>query len=329
MTGFKDIIGQEHIKDHLQNAIKLDKISHAYIIEGERYSGKEFIAKVFATAVQCEKGLEEPCMECHSCKQAVNMSHPDIIKVMHEKPNSIGVDDIRIQVANDVVIKPYSGPKKIYIINEGEKMTAAAQNALLKTLEEPPSYTVIFILTTNLEALLPTILSRCVVLSMKPVEDEKIKEYLMDSVKLPDYKAEVCAAFSRGNVGKARMLALSEEFDNIKAEAISLMKNIKDMEISEIVTAIKKIGEYSMDISDYLDMLAVWYRDVLLYKATNDLNHLIFKDEVQYIRKAAKLSTYEGLENIVVMLDKTKQRLQANVNFDLAMELLLLAMKEN
>lgn len=329
MTGFKDIIGQEHIKEHLQNAIKLDKISHAYIIEGERYSGKEFIAKVFAAAVQCEKGMGDPCMECHSCKQAANMCHPDIIKVMHEKPNSIGVDDIRIQVANDVVIKPYSGPKKIYIINEGEKMTAAAQNALLKTLEEPPSYTVIFILTTNLDALLPTILSRCVVLSMKPVEDEKIKEYLMDSVKLPDYKAEVCAAFSRGNVGKARMLALSEEFDNIKAEAISLMKNIKDMEISEIVTAIKKIGEYSMDISDYLDMLAVWYRDVLLYKATNDLNHLIFKDEVQYIRKAAKLSTYEGLENIVVMLDKTKQRLQANVNFDLAMELLLLAMKEN
>ena len=268
-------------------------------------------------------------MECHSCKQAVNMSHPDIIKVMHEKPNSIGVDDIRIQVANDVMIKPYSGPKKIYIINEGEKMTAAAQNALLKTLEEPPSYTVIFILTTNLEALLPTILSRCVVLSMKPVEDEKIKEYLMDSVKLPDYKAEVCAAFSRGNVGKARMLAMSEDFDNIKAEAISLMKNIKDMEINEIVTAIKKIGEYSMDISDYLDMLAVWYRDVLLYKATNDLNHLIFKEEVQYIRKAAKLSTYEGIENIVVMLDKTKQRLGANVNFDLAMELLLLAMKEN
>ena len=208
-------------------------------------------------------------------------------------------------------------------------MTAAAQNALLKTLEEPPSYTVIFILTTNLEALLPTILSRCVVLSMKPVEDEKIKEYLMDSVKLPDYKAEVCAAFSRGNVGKARMLAMSEDFDNIKAEAISLMKNIKDMEINEIVTAIKKIGEYSMDISDYLDMLAVWYRDVLLYKATNDLNHLIFKEEVQYIRKAAKLSTYEGIENIVVMLDKTKQRLGANVNFDLAMELLLLAMKEN
>ncbi|MBR3807066.1 MAG: DNA polymerase III subunit delta, partial [Lachnospiraceae bacterium] len=169
MAGFKDIIGQEHIKEHLQNAIKLNKTSHAYIIEGERYAGKEFIARIFAATLQCEKGETEPCMECHSCKQAMSQNHPDIIKVMHEKPNSIGVDDIRIQVANDVAIKPYSGPKKIYIINEGEKMTVAAQNALLKTLEEPPAYTVIFILTTNVETLLPTIVSRCVVLSMKPV----------------------------------------------------------------------------------------------------------------------------------------------------------------
>ena len=329
MAGFKDIIGQEHIKEHLQNAIKLNKTSHAYIIEGERYAGKEFIARIFAAALQCEKGGDDPCMECHSCKQAMSQNHPDIIKVTHEKPNSIGVDDIRAQVANDVAIKPYSGPKKIYIINEGEKMTVAAQNALLKTLEEPPAYTVIFILTTNVETLLPTIVSRCVVLSMKPVEDEKVKKFLMETMELPDYKAEVCAAFSRGNIGKARMLAMSEEFDNIKAEAVSLMKNIKDMEINEIVTAIKKIGDYSMDISDYLDMLSVWYRDVLLYKATNDLNHLIFKEEIQYIRKAAKLSAYEGIENIIEMLDKTKQRLAANVNFDLAMELLLLTMKEN
>ncbi len=329
MAGFNDIIGQEHIKEHLQNAIRQEKTSHAYIIEGERYAGKEFIARIFAQTLQCENKGDSPCMECHSCKQAMSNNHPDIIKVTHEKPNSIGVDDIRLQVANDVAIKPYSGPKKIYIINEGEKMTAAAQNALLKTLEEPPAYTVILILTTNVETLLPTILSRCVVLKMKPAEDEKVKNFLMESMSLPDYKAEVCAAFARGNIGKARMLANSEEFDNIKSEAISLMKNIKDMEVNEIVTAIKKIGDYSMDVSDYLDMLSVWYRDVLLYKATNDVNHLIFKEEIQYIRKAAKLSTYEGIENIIEMLDKTKQRLAANVSFDLAMELLLFTIKDN
>ncbi len=99
----------------------------------------------------------EPCGECHSCRQALSGNHPDIIRVTHEKPGSIGVEDIRGQVNNDIVIKPYYGPYKIYIINEGEKMTVQAQNALLKTLEEPPAYGIILILTANAGALLPTI----------------------------------------------------------------------------------------------------------------------------------------------------------------------------
>lgn len=329
MAGFQDIIGQEQMKEHLQNALKLNKVSHAYIINGERCAGKEFIARIFAMTLQCEKGKSEPCMECHSCKQALTMNHPDIIKITHEKPGSIGVNDIREQINADVAIKPYSGSRKIYLINEGEKMTTQAQNALLKTLEEPPAYAVIMILTTNLEALLPTIVSRCVTLNMKPVEDNQIKQFLMDQLGMPDYKAEVCAAFSRGNVGKAKLLAASEDFDNIREDAITLMKYIKEMEINEIIAAIKKISDYNMDVSDYLDILAVWYRDVLLYKATNDANHLIFKDELQYIRKVANKSTYEGIESIIAMLDKTKTRLAANVNFDLAMELLLLTIKEN
>ena len=136
MAGFQDIYGQEAMKEHLQNAIRLGKVSHAYIINGERNSGKEFIARIFARTLQCERGGIEPCGECHSCKQAESGNQPDIIRVTHEKPNSIGVEDIRSQVNNDIVIKPYSSPYKIYIINEGEKMTVQAQNALLKTLEE-------------------------------------------------------------------------------------------------------------------------------------------------------------------------------------------------
>lgn len=138
MAGFQDIIGQEQIKEHLRNALSSGKVSHAYIINGEKSSGKEFIAKVFAMALQCEKGGEEPCQECHACKQALSGNHPDIIHVTHEKPNTVSVDDIRAQVNNDVAIKPYSGPYKVYIVNEAEKMTSQAQNAILKTLEEPP-----------------------------------------------------------------------------------------------------------------------------------------------------------------------------------------------
>ncbi len=329
MAKFTDIIGQEQLKEHLQNAIAMNKVSHAYLINGERSSGKEFAAKVFAAALQCEKGGTGPCGECHSCIQEKSGNQPDIIFVSHDKPNTIGVEDIRTQINNDIGIKPYSSPRKIYIMNEGEKMTVQAQNALLKTLEEPPEYAVILILTTNVDALLPTILSRCVVLNMKPVPDHKVKKYLMEELQIPDYKADVCVAFARGNIGKAKMLASSEEFEKVKEEAVTLVKYINDMDISEVVKAIKKISEYQFDVTDYLDILSVWYRDVLLFKATKDANSLIFKNEIQYIRKVADRSTYEGIETIVKALQQAKRRLEANVNFDLTMELLLLTIQEN
>lgn len=335
MVSFQDIIGQEQIKEHLHTALTRNQISHAYVICGERSSGKEYIARLFAMALQCEKrgGTDEnvliPCNECHSCRQALSDNQPDIIRVQHEKPNTIGVEDIRTQVNQDIVIKPYSSPYKIYIINEGEKMTPQAQNALLKTLEEPPAYAVILILTTNMEAMLPTILSRCVSLHLKPAPDHEIRKYLMEQLQVPDYKADVCVAFARGNVGKAKALATSEEFDNIKADAVSLLKYIGDMDMSETVEAIKKISEYKFNIDDYLDIIAVWYRDVLLFKATSDANHLIFKEEIQYIRKVADKSSYEGIEDIIKAVESAKARLKANVNFELTMELLLLAIKEN
>ncbi|MBO6016119.1 MAG: DNA polymerase III subunit delta [Lachnospiraceae bacterium] len=329
MAGFQDIIGQEQIVTHFKNALRSGQVAHAYIINGERSSGKEFVANVFATALQCEADGERPCGECLSCKQAKTKNHPDIINVMHDKPNTIGVDDIRAKINNDIAIKPYSGPYKIYIMNESEKMTVQAQNALLKTLEEPPAYAVILLLTTNLDTLLPTVISRCVTLNMRPVKDELVKEYLMNEVQVPEYKADVCVAFARGNLGRAKALAASEEFDNIKREAVTLLKYIKDMEIHEIITAIKKIKDYQFDINDYLDILGVWYRDVLLFKATHDANHLIFRDEIQYIKKVADQSAYDGIETIIDALEKAKARLKANVNFDLTMELLLLTIKEN
>lgn len=329
MADFQDIIGQEQIKEHLQNALAAKKISHAYIINGEKSSGKEFIARVFAMALQCEKGEVDPCQECHSCRQALSGNQPDIIRVTHEKPNSIGVDDIRGQINNDVAIKPYSSPYKVYIVNEAEKMTVQAQNALLKTLEEPPEYAVILLLTTNVNALLPTILSRCVVLNMKPVSDALVRKYLMEQMQVPDYKAEICVAFARGNIGKAKLLASSEDFENVKSEALSLLKYIQDMELSEIIAAIKKINDYKLEVSDYLDIIAIWYRDVLLFKATNDVNHLVFREEIQTLRKIARRSSYEGIEQVIEALEKARNRLNANVNFELTMELLMMEIKEN
>ena len=328
MIRFNEVVGHKDVVGYFQTAIKSGKISHAYILNGEKGSGKHVLARTFAAALNCE-GEERPCGECHSCRQAESKNHPDIVEVTHDKPNSIGVEDIRTQLVDDVTIRPYSSPYKVYIVSDAEKMTPQAQNALLKTIEEPPKYVVILLLTTNASALLPTILSRCVMLNTKPIPDAEVREYLMEHVQIPDYQADVCAAFAQGNVGKAIQLASSEDFNDLKASALQLIKRLKDIDLYEMGEAVKQIGEYKLSINDYFDLMMIWYRDVLLFKATGDVNSLIFKDEVYDIKRQAEKSSYNGIEEILEALRKAQVRLNANVNFDLVIELLLLTIKEN
>lgn len=329
MRDFSKVVGHEKIIEYFKNAVSMDKVSHAYILNGEDSSGKMLLAEAFAATLQCEKNGTAPCGDCHSCRQADSRNHPDIIYITHEKPNTISVDDIRSQLNDDIVLKPYSSKFKIYIVNEAEKMNIQAQNALLKTLEEPPAYAVILLLTTNADGFLPTILSRCVRLDLKAVSDEKIKKFLMAEKQVPDYQADICVAFAQGNVGKAIRLSASEDFNELKSSALHLLKRINDIEVYELMEAAANVVEHKLEINDYFDLMMVWYRDVLLYKATADANRLIFQDEIYNIKKEASYRSYEGIEIILKALDKAKARLRANVNFELLIELLLLTIKEN
>lgn len=329
MESFKDVVGHKDILKYISSAVENNRVSHAYILNGERGSGKKMLANLFAMTLLCETGDNEPCGKCHSCKQAESGNHPDIIRVTHEKPNSISVDDIRTQVNNTVDIKPYQGPYKVYIIPQADMMTPQAQNAILKTIEEPPSYAVFLLLTENAETLLPTINSRCVMLKLRNIKDTLIKKYLMENLEIPDYKADMCTAFAQGNMGRAIMLANSDHFNEIREEAVQLLKHISEMELNEIVAAVKNISVYKLEIIDYLDIIMIWYRDVLLYKATKEIDKVVFKDQLQSIKEQARKSSYEGIELILESLEKAKARLKANVNFDLVMELLFLTIKEN
>ena len=208
-------------------------------------------------------------------------------------------------------------------------MTVQAQNAILKTIEEPPEYAIIFLLTENADSLLATIRSRCVMLKLRNIKDKLVKKFLMEQHQIPDYQAEICAAFAQGNIGRALMLVKSEHFNEIKDEAVKLMKYLDEMELYEIVGAIKEISKYKLEVADYFDIMTIWYRDVLLYKATKDVDGLVFGDQLKHIKVKAAKSSYEGIETIIESIEKAKARLKANVNFDLLMELLLLTIKEN
>lgn len=328
MQSFSNMIGQNAVKAHLQKSLQTGKVSHAYIFYGEKGSGKKSLADLYARALQCESGGDEPCNQCTSCKQAFHHNQPDIIYVQHEKPAIISVDEIRRQVNNSIAIKPYSSNRKIYIIDEAEKMNVQAQNALLKTLEEPPSYAVIILLTTNLEGMLQTIRSRCVTLTMKPVSDKEIQRYLMKEVQIPDYKAGVCAAFARGNVGRAMELAVSAEFEELKEETLQLMQQLQDKSLSDLAAFAKTKADKNSNTEAFLELLQMWYRDVLLYKATGGTGQLIFGEDVSHIKKMAVKCTYEGLNRMLNSIEEARTRLAGNVNAELTLEWLLLVAQE-
>ncbi len=329
MLSYMDIVGQDEVVSHIRNSLLVKHIAHAYIFEGPTGCGKRTVAGLFAASLQCENAGVEPCGKCHSCAQSTSNSHPDVIRITPEKGSIIKVDEIRDRLVKDMAVKPYSGNYKIYIVEGAQNMNESAQNALLKTLEEPPEYGVIMLLTTNAEKLLPTIRSRCVTLKFRPVPDDKVRSFLIEKRGVSTQKADICAAFAQGVIGRALLLAESPEFMEIRESAIELMKRVRDIDSYEMASAVEAVGKLRTSPEDYLDILAVWYKDVLRFKATQDPDGLVFKDEVMEIRKQSNLSSYSGIENIIEALAKARERLRANVNFALTMELLLETIKEN
>ena len=336
MAGFAEIIGHEQVISYLRKAAAADLCSHACILQGAKGSGKKKLAEAFAQMLQCENPVrdeitheEDACGACRSCHMVSTRNHPDVIWVTHDKPGLISIDEVRSRLIGDIQIKPYSGRYKVYIMPDAQLMNPAAQNALLKTLEEPPSYAVILLLTENADMLLDTVRSRCVLLDLKPLQDEQVEKYLMEHMQIPDYQARLSASFAQGSIGKAIMLSESEEFAEMRRIALQIASRTRDMDVAQISLLVKDLARYKGTVKEFLDILTIWYRDVLLFKATQDADLLVFRDQLQEIRSGARLSSYEGIETILQAIRTAGTRLDANVSFDLVMELLLLTIKEN
>jgi DNA polymerase-3 subunit delta' len=198
---------------------------------------------------------------------------------------------------------------------------------LLKTIEEPPEFAVIFLLTTNVNAFLPTILSRCIKLYMKPVPENMLEEYLEQKLHVSRYEALEAAAFSQGYVGEAEKLAISEEFQDKRKEFITIVTGLKDATMVDIVSKSKEIGKVKEEIPELLNLFTVWFRDVLLYKATESEKELIFTSETRAVSEMSDIS-YKGLDDILKKISDSEKMLKQNVNPELVTELLLIKIKE-
>lgn len=287
---------------YISEAYILSRLSHAYIIEGMEGSGKEAFADYIAAALLCDTngqkqyGREEvirPCGQCPSCIKAATGNHPDIIHVQHEKDTVLSVGEIREQIVGDMVIKPYYGPYKIYVVPQAQLMNENAQNALLKTIEEPQPYGLILLLTDNADGFLPTIRSRCVRLHMADLPRQEQVRQLMDEDGQKVLQAVSQAPF---------------------------------MTASDIYQAAKELDP--IDSAKVLAIFQMWCRDLLVYKTTSDVQRLYFEDSGDDLQRAVGQAGLEQLQEILEALRELTSRIHVNVKAEAAYEAFLIKVRQ-
>ena len=325
---FDQIVGQETAKETLLRSAEQGRLSHAYLIAGEEGSGRRSLANAFAAWLLCEDPGDGPCGACRSCRMTAAGQHPDYKRVAAAKATGLGVGEIREQVVEDILVRPYIGKYKIYLIEDADRMTPEAQNALLKTLEEPPEYGLIFLIASREEGFLPTILSRCVVLHTVPVPEEAEEAALADE-DMDEPRRRFLARISQGYIGRALSLARDPEKGARLGRVLSFLRRIGRGDSDDMLAFADYLKDEKKNIGEILDVIELWYADVLVFKATKDIDSLLFSEDIHDIVHAANTTSFPGIEAIFGAVRKMRDRLYANVNFDLAAELLLFTIKES
>ncbi|MBO6133906.1 MAG: hypothetical protein J6P05_06200 [Lachnospiraceae bacterium] len=329
---FEDVIGQDGLKAHIKNLVSSKRISHAYIIDGEQGMGKMKLAYAFAASIQCENPINgsEACGLCPSCRNAIVLDNQDIrvIKPDADK-KSMGPDIFRDQLIDDMALPPLKRPYKVYIIPSEPRLTAAAQNALLKSLEEPPSYAVIILLTNNSDALLETVRSRSVIFKMRPAPDSSIASMLEKS-GVESGIAHSLASFSMGNPGKANALVMDESFKTLRdivssfALDIYLRKNSSSMR--SVIETRKQIVENKDRVQEILSLILSFFRDLLMIKSGQG-ERVAFQEQLIELKEVARLMSFERLNTAFSYIDEARLSLEFNGNIDLVIEELLLKLR--
>ena len=319
MYSFEDVVGNEKNIKYLKGLIKHDRIGNAYIFNAMDGGGKKLLSYAFAKAILCKN--DTACGVCHSCKSFDTKNNPDVIYVTPSK-SILGVDEIREQINNNVSVKPYLSKHKVYIVHNADKMNIAAQNALLKTLEDPPQYAVIILLANNINIFLRTILSRAVVLKMPPISEDTIQSHLR---KLGIAELGVASAFSMGSIGRALDIAGNTEFNSNVDQVIHIALSIKSCDLIQLFGTYKQWESMKSNISECLDVLYIWYRDILVLSVHGDRTII----QNQNLIHETENYTPKGLINILHEIQKTKMNISLNANFQLSMEMLMMKLKEN
>lgn len=291
---FENIIGNTEVKDYLLNSINQNNILHSYLFLGTEGIGKLAVAKVFSKKILCQEKSETSC-NCKSCLCFDGKNHPDFF-IVNEEGETIKIEQIR-SLTEKVIEKPIVSSKKVYIINDFEKMTKEAQNCLLKTLEEPPEFAVIILISSNENLILNTIKSRCMSIKFKNIPDEALKKYAIQNLEYTDITENLLKSFD-GSIGKAIKLKNNKD-KYLLIE--NLINNLTKKDIVDIILDAKILYDKE-NIYDILD-----YMIVCLY--SNSKQNRKYIDCIKYVNKVLN-------------------RLRTNSNFDMSIDTMLFDMWE-
>ncbi len=313
----KKIYGYVRQKQHILESIKRDSLSHFYIISGEKGCGKKTLTDFFAQAIICENN--NACGNCLACMKFESKNCVDIIRVKGSNKNSIGAKDIRL-IIEDLYVRPIDASHKIYIIDEGEKLTLEASNTLLKIFEEPPEYAIFFLLTSNREKIIDTISSRATSIYLPPLAYAVVGDYIRDELKIFDEKRiDFLVRYSFGNIGVVEEIATDEDFFALREEVVELLETAagKDARLMNMIKIL--LDEKKEKTDEIFRILLSFLRDIAVFKTAKNTDMLINIDKKHIIKTLSKkINEHIELYNGIIEAIKLKDR---SVNTQMALKM--------
>lgn len=319
---YNQILGHEKQIQSLKNSVKNKTISHSYIFEGEKGLGKRNIALAFSKTLLCREGQAEPCNKCISCTKFDTGNHPDF-EMLSPVKGLISKKEVE-RLIRGLATKPFESSRKVFIIDESDTMRSDSQNALLKTLEEPPGFINIILIITNSNKLLPTIQSRCQNIKFYSIDKSKIIDLLVRDYNISQEKAEFIGSFTKGSLERAIELGSSEGFFKLREEIICIIDSLLKGDKTKAISSMDFFNENKEEIEEILDIAIYWFRDLLIYKEIGETRLLTNKDKIELL-SSQSFVTLDKINDIIYKIEDTKTNIQRNVNFQLSIETMLLS----
>ncbi len=318
---FNELVGHRRQQETLRRIIREGRVSHSYLFQGMEGVGKLKLAKIFSKTLLCKEKGETYCDVCSSCIKFNSNNHPDFTLIAGGG-NVIKKSEIDEIVAG-VNHTPFESTRKIFIINNAHLMNKESMNGLLKTLEEPPGFLNIFLVTSKPEELLPTIRSRCQPIKLNPLSDGEILDYIGNNFNILPKEARTISKLANGSLGYAIEMVETGEILGLRKRTLGLVDGLL-MGDAGLAYSSEKFFEASKDrIDEILNIMIYYFRDLAIYKETRSIEFLINQDMEESFRRHS-LVDFSKIDRIIGNIEETRESIRGYVNYPLSIEMMLL-----